>query len=126
MVVSYLKQNPQYNPYYIAQYAYQKGYYSQAGTTWALMNEGASHFGVKVQELSLDENAIAEALKQGQPIICSVRKGIFTSEGHFIVLREYKDGLIYVNDPNSPIKSQKGYTFQELYSQIRNLWVYSL
>ena len=126
MVVSYLKQNPQYNPYYIAQYAYQKGYYSQAGTTWALMNEGASHFGVKVQELSLDENAIAEALKPGQPIICSVRKGIFTSEGHFIVLREYKDGLIYVNDPNSPIKSQKGYTFQELYSQIRNLWVYSL
>lgn len=126
MVVSYLKQNPQYNPYCIAQYAYQKGFYQKAGTSWSLMSEGACHFGIKVQEISLDENAIADALNQNHPIICSVRKGTFTSEGHFIVLREYKNGLIYVNDPNSPMKSQKGYRFDELYSQIKNLWVYSV
>lgn len=126
MVVSYLKQSSQYNPYYIAQYAYQKGYYQEAGTAWSFMSEGARHFGVKVQEMSLDEKAIAAELNQNHPIICSVGKGTFTSEGHFIVLREYKNGLIYVNDPNSPTKSQKGYRFDELYSQIKNLWVYSI
>ncbi|WP_028043223.1 C39 family peptidase [Candidatus Stoquefichus massiliensis] len=126
MVITYLKQNGQYHPYCIAQFARQKGYYNASGTSWELMREGAKNFGLKVRELALDEDIIKQTLNYGHPIICSVSKGIFTSEGHFIVLREYKDGLIYVNDPNSYEKSQKGYTFKELRYQIKNLWAYSL
>lgn len=126
MVVSYLKQNGQYHPYCIAQFARGKGYYSESGTAWGLMNQGAKSFGIKVEELGLDEEVIKEKLTAKNPIICSVSKGTFTTEGHFIVLREYKNGLIYVNDPNSREKSQKGYTFKELKYQIKNLWAYSL
>lgn len=126
MVSSYLKQNSQYHPYYIAQYAYRRGYYTAQGTSWDLMNEGARDLGLKVQELSLDEKKIIKELKMNHPIICSMRAGIFTTTGHYIVIRDYQDGLFYVNDPNSPIKSQQGYTFQEIQNQIKNIWAYSL
>lgn len=125
MVASYLTDNPSYNPYYIAQYAYQRGYYTKEGTSWKLMKEGAIDLGLKVTELGLDEQVLIHSLNQSAPIICSVRAGIFTTTGHFIVIKEYKDGLFYVYDPNSLLKS-KGYSYQELHSQIKNLWSYSL
>lgn len=125
MVASYLKQDPTLHPYAIAQYAYDNGYYD-GGISWTLMNEGARHLGLQVQELPLNEQAIINTFKNNQLIICSVRKGTFTSMGHFIVLRGYQDGLIYVNDPNSVVKSQRGYTYDELSHQIKYLWSYDI
>lgn len=126
MVLAYLKQNAKYNPYFIAQFAYQNGYYTKEGTAWALMSEGAQTFGLNVKQLPKDESAIQNALENGQPIICSVGPGFFTSKGHFIVLKEYKNKRIYVNDPNSVCNSEKTYTYEEISSQIKNLWAYSL
>lgn len=126
MVSSYLKQNSQYHPYYIAQYAYRRGYYTTQGTSWALMNEGAKDLGLKVQELPLSEDMIINQLQMNHPIICSMSKGIFTSTGHYIVLRDYKDGYFYIHDPNSIEKSQQRYTFEQISNQIKNLWAYSL
>lgn len=126
MVVTYLQKNPKLNPYYIAQYAYKHNYYGKSGTSWKLMNEGARNLGLKVEEIPLDENRIKNCLDNNKPIICSVSEGIFTTTGHFIVLKKYENGLIYVNDPNSQEKSKKGYTFEELRYQIKNLWAYSL
>lgn len=71
MVASYLKQNPTLYPYAIAQYAYDNGYYN-GGMSWA---EGARHLVLHVQELPLSEQAIINAFKNNQLIICSVRKG---------------------------------------------------
>lgn len=126
MVSSYLKQNSQYHSYYVAQYAYRRGYYTTQGTSWELMNEGAQDLGLNVQELPLDEDQIIQHLQMQHPIICSMSKGIFTTGGHYIVLRDYKDGYFYVNDPNSVEKSQQGYTFEQIRNQIKNLWAYSL
>lgn len=124
MVGSYLKKNENWNPYFMAQYAYQNGYLSDVGTSWDFMLTGARRLGLEVEELSVNEMIIKDRLQKGYPIICSMSKGIFTSTGHFIVLREYKDGKIYVNDPNSYIKSQKGYEFDDIKNQIKNLWCY--
>ena len=88
MVASYLKQDPTLHPYAIAQYAYDNGYYND-GISWTLMNEGVRHLGLQVQELPLNEQAIINTFTNNQLIICSVRKGTFTSTGHFIVLRGY-------------------------------------
>ena len=65
-----------------------------------LLTEGASHFGVVGREISLSKETVCGVLKQGQPVICSVGRGDFTTEGHFIVLTGMKDGRIKVNDPN--------------------------
>ena len=50
-------------------------------------------------------------------------KGNFTSSGHYIVLVGAEDGKIRVNDPNSHANSEKLWTYEEMESQFRNLWV---
>lgn len=123
MVVSYLTQDPRYNPYMIAQYAMQNGYYTSEGTSWSLMLQGAEAFKVSARQISLDEQQIIDELTAGHPIICSVKKGLFTSTGHFIVLTAYQNGKITVHDPNSRLKS-KDYDFADICDQIKNLWAY--
>lgn len=124
MVVSYLTQNGRYNPYYMACYSEQNGYYYQEGSSWQLMIAGAKACGIEACQIALDEDMIISQLMLNHPIICSVSKGTFTSTGHFIVLSEYQDGKIKVLDPNSEKKSGY-YTYDELSYQIRNLWAYS-
>lgn len=126
MVLVYLKQDQKYNPYYVAQYAQTNGYCVDGQTSWAFMDKGAMDLGLKASEIPLDEQIMIDNLKQKHPLICGVRKGEFTSTGHFIVVKKYEDGLFYVNDPNSKIKSQRGYTFEELAPQIKVMWAYSL
>ena len=105
--------------------AEENGYYEgEAGTSWSLMTEGARQFGIYGEEMGLDENMIFSALENGNPIICSMRPGDFTTTGHFIVLVGTEDGKIRVNDPNSVKRSEKLWDYETLYPQINNLWVY--
>lgn len=110
----------------VAEFAEQNGYYSRGnGTTWALMSEGCSHFGLTAQELSLSEQRMAGVLADGEAIIASVGPGDFTDVGHFIVITGYSDGAFTVNDPNSVQRSERTWTFDELQGQIKNLWAFS-
>ena len=52
--------------------------------------------------------------------------GDFTTTGHFIVLTEYKNGKIRVNDPNSRKNSEKEWEYDAIKNQIRNLWAISI
>ena len=74
------------------------------------------------QELSLDRNVIMKHLDAGEPIICSMRPGNFTTAGHFIVLVKEVDGEIMVNDPNSKSRSKILWDYDTLEGQIKNLW----
>lgn len=113
-------------PYRVAKFAEENGYYEgEAGTSWSLMTEGAQQFGIYGEEMGLDENGIFSALESGNPIICSMRPGDFTTTGHFIVLVGTEDGRIRVNDPNSVKRSEKLWDYETLYPQINNLWVYT-
>ena len=87
--------------------------------------EGARKLGLTVQELPLVKKKMVNALEAGNPIILSLGKGDFTTTGHYIVLAGEEEGLIRVNDPNSPIRSQRLWTYEELESQIRNIWAMS-
>ena len=107
-----------------AKYAQDNGYYLKGtGTSWSLLTEGASHFGVVGREISLSKETVCGILKQGQPVICSVGRGDFTTEGHFIVLTGMKDGRIKVNDPNCIHRSCL-WEYETLEPQIKNLWAY--
>lgn len=70
-----------------------------------------------------DEDRIIRNLEVGNPIICIMGPGDFTTSGHYIVMTGYVDGKIKVNDPNSPTKSEKLWDYDEIKDQIRNLWV---
>ena len=65
-------------------------------------------------------------LNQGNPIICSVKPGDFTTTGHFLVITKTIDGEFYLNDPNNKENSQRSWTYERLASQIKAMWSYSL
>ena len=123
MAASYLTGDASITPYRVAQYAANAGYYVPGqGTSWSLLTEGASAFGISCRQLSLDEAQINAALDAGHPVICSMSPGDFTTEGHFIVLYgRTADGYL-VRDPNSIARSEKMWTYDRLSGQIAALW----
>lgn len=127
MVSVYLLKDTSYNPKYLANFSEENGYCVPGnGTAWRLMSDGATSLGLCSEELCLDENVVKNRLEAGQPIICIMDKGDFTDEGHFIVMTDYVDGQIKVNDPNSIARSEKLWNFDDIKDQINNLWAYSV
>lgn len=126
MVACGLQGTSQWNPYKVAKMAEKEGFYVEgAGSAWSLMTEGAAKIGLQGQELSLDRDAIAQALQSGGIIISVMRPGDFTTSGHFLVLAGIDtNGNIIVNDPNSRKRSEKTWNLDRLLPQIKNLWVY--
>lgn len=127
MVVVTLTGNTEWTPARVAQFSEEKGYYvTGVGTAWSLMKEGAQQLGVTARELSLSESAMQEVLDEGGAIICTLRPGDFTTEGHFIVIRGYDETGFLVNDPNCIARSSMTWSFDKLYGQIKNLWAYTV
>lgn len=125
MVIHILNADSELTPADVAEYAEEQGYYvKDSGTDWSFMTDGAAAYGITGTELSLDQNVMERALDADRPIICALRAGDFTTSGHFIVIYDYdKDGF-KVHDPNSRIRSERSWTYEELKWQIRNLWAF--
>ncbi len=122
----YLTGEERFTPDQIAAFSEDNGYYAPGyGTSWTLISEGAEELGLSVQELPLVKGRIVEALESGSPVILALGPRDFTSTGHFIVLAGMEDGLFRVNDPNSPLRSERLWSYEELEGQIRNIWVIS-
>ena len=125
MVISGLTDNRNITPYRVAKFAEKNGYYIEGtGTSWNIMTEGVSSFGITGTEIPLSKNSIFSHLEKNEPIICSMRPGDFTTAGHFIVLSKEENGQIKVNDPNSRSRS-KIWSYETLEKQIKNLWAFS-
>lgn len=122
----YLTGDPTMSPDKIAKFAQREGYYEAgAGSSWTLISEGAGKLGLQAKELPLVKKKITDALEAGYPVILSMGTGEFTSSGHYIVLTGVEDGDFRVNDPNSRLRSQRLWSYEELEDQIRNIWAIS-
>ena len=125
MVILALTGNENATPDKLAEYSEENGHYVKgAGTAWSLMTEGAEAYGLRAEEISLDEKNMQDCLDNGNPIICAMRKGDFTISGHFIVIYGYDEKGFLVNDPNSTSRSGRQWEFETLRGQIKNLWAY--
>lgn len=123
MVSIYLTGWDRNDPLTIANYAQENGFYiNGSGSAWTLMSQASVNFGVTAKELPLDENKVIAALDEGHPVICSMGEGIFTDNGHYIVIAGYEDGEFIIRDPNSPDNSARTWRFDEFQDQIKNLW----
>lgn len=113
-----------FHPAKVIEFAGRNGYYSKGnGSSWTLISEGGVKLGLDVTEIPLVKKRIMDNLEVGNPIICSMRAGDFTTTGHYIVLVGCEDGLIRVNDPNSYANSETLWSYEQIEGQIRNLWV---
>ena len=82
------------------------------GTYWSYFQAASDHFGCGTVTQTSDPNQVLQALSEGHPVISSQRAGLFTSGGHFIVLRGVTArGKVLVNDPND--SSSKNYINRE-------------
>lgn len=123
----YLTGDINMTPDQVAGFAEKNGYYDRGyGSSWKLISEGAGKLGLTATELPLVKKKMTNALEAGHPVILALGVGDFTSSGHYIVLTDYEDGAFRVNDPNSRIRSEKLWTYEELEGQIRNIWEISL
>ncbi len=124
MAAYYITGDPEMAPDRIIRFALENDYYSPGnGSKWTLISEGGEKLGLDVTEIPLDEARIMRNLEVGNPIICVMGPGDFTTTGHFIVLTGLEDGKLTVNDPNSRANSQRLWSYGEIKDQIRNLWV---
>ncbi len=126
MVCVHLLGDTSLDPRTVAQFSEENGYCVPGdGSQWTLISEGGPTLGLNVEVLPLDEYTIIENLEAGNPIICVMGPGDFTSSGHYIVMTDYVDGMIKINDPNSVQRSKKLWSYEQIKDQINNLWACS-
>ena len=116
-----------WNPLVVAELAQDLGFYVEgSGSSWELMTTGAAEIDLEAKEVIFDAEHILASLKSGNPIICAMRAGDFTTSGHFVVLAGVNEkGEVTVCDPNSRKNSEKPWAVEELMPQIKNLWSYT-
>ena len=125
MVLFYLTRDETHTPDSIAAYSMKNGYYVEGtGTSWALMEDVPKLYGIKVSSISRAANNMRAVLDNGGIIICAMGKGDFTISGHYIVIYGYDNEGFMVNDPNCVARSGRRWTFSEIETQIKSIWVY--
>lgn len=128
MVVSYLS-GQTVTPREMVAWSGNRFYVGTIGTGWSFFSAAAAHFGVGNVTETGSAQEVLDALRAGRPVISSQSAGIFTSQGHFIVLRGVTaEGRILVNDPNdSEAKNFANRTF-DFYSEIdatsKRYWIF--
>lgn len=124
MAYTYIKQDGSQNPIKIGDMAMNYGYLTEEGATAdVLFTEGAANLGIKSTETAVDKDEMKDALADGKVIICAVNSGDFTKTSSYVVIKGYKDGLFLINDPMSEARSNVGWDFPRLSSQIAKMWV---
>ncbi len=120
MVIAYLTNNTDQNPYSLFCKAVDAGRYHGSGLSHETLSWLANSCGVKTRWISGNADSIREALEAGKPVIAHMGAGIFTGNGHYIVLRGLtEDGKVLVNDPGSSSRSRMAYPMKTILKQAR-------
>lgn len=123
MTVLALTDEEEVTPDKVAAYSLKNGHYvKDVGTAWKLIDEFPTVYGLTVEHPTLKEESMKAALDKGKVLICSVKKGVFTAEGHFILIYGYDETGFFVNDPKCVARSNRTWTFSEFGSQLKRIW----
>ncbi len=118
MVIHYLTGNTAPTPYSLFKWAYDNGYYSGSGLGHEAVSALGKLCGVEGKWIGKNGQKIIAVLQSGRPVIAHMGPGIFTKQGHYIVLKGVTDdGKILVNDPNSKSRTGKAYPLSTILNQ---------
>lgn len=125
MVYARLTGKTDLDPARMAAFADSYNFAPTGATEWAFMTVGASMLGLGSYTLPVTRDSITQALESGQPVICSVVPGDFTTTGHYIVLDNIDErGMVQVFDPNSALNSARRWGIQRIIEQTANCWTF--
>lgn len=123
MVVSSLT-DERITPDAMSAWAYQNGYFCEgSGSYHSIIPQGASGFGLKVENLGLPtKDILIQRLCTGNVMVALMQKGHFTtSGGHFVILRGTTlDGKILIADPLSQENSMKAWDPEILTNEFKS------
>lgn len=115
------------DPKDMAEFSELNGFVDNGVTSWLLMSQGAALVGLESEEVPGSVEAVESHLMAGEPVICSVHEGDFTTEGHFIMLVGLNaDGTVEIRDPNSEDRTDARWDLGRVVSQCNNIWAFSL
>ncbi|MCI9336436.1 MAG: hypothetical protein HFH93_02665 [Lachnospiraceae bacterium] len=127
MAMYYLLRDDEITPKTVAEYGMANGHYVPGtGTAWALLEEYPLIHGINVEQPSVSEQTMKDALDRGSVIICSMGPGDFTAGGHFVVIYGYDSKGFLINDSNCVARSRQRWDFARLEWQIKHMWVYGI
>lgn len=127
MILSYWD-NRLVTPTEILNWAQDNYYMEGAGTAWTIFPDFATQYGLNCWDLGNDLGTAQTYLTQGIPVVASVTAGTFTTGGHIMVLRNWDETGITVNDPNDSAEKnhyQQSYDPTLIASESINYWVFT-
>lgn len=102
-------------------WAYNNGYYTNAGSSHAMIPALAKQYDLNCNGLGTDYASIKAALKAGNPVVALMGPGYFTKGGHFIVLVGIDDkDQVTVADVASRERSAYKYTLKDVIAQSKS------
>ena len=84
------------------------------GTSWTYFEDMANEYDLEFLQTASSVEALEWMNNSDDPlIICSMGPGLWTTEGHFIVLWDVEDGIAYINDPASTesLRTENSYDY---------------
>ena len=110
----------QETPETLFQWAYDNGLYFGDGLGHEAMGQMAARCGLRGEWLDNDAELILSALQAGHPVVAHMGSGTFTRNGHYILLYGLDgEGLIRVNDPYSPERSEQTYPIDLILKEVK-------
>lgn len=114
------------DPRDMAEFSELNGFVDHGVTSWLLMSQGAGLLGLQSEEVPASVASVESRLLAGDVVICSVHKGDFTDEGHFILLAASNgDGTVEIRDPNSEARTDAPWDLGRVIDQCDNIWALS-
>ena len=128
MIYVYLTGNTDMTPADMCALADAHGFAPTGATEHAFMTDGAALLGITGTAVNPQQTSeVASALRAGEPVVCAVRPGDFTPNGHFIILYGIDDAnMVSVHDPNSSYRSAQKWGLQHVLNQTALCWTFSL
>ncbi len=126
MLYIYFTGDRSLDPGDMAARADQGGYAPTGATEWSYMTQGAAELGLVGTAVNPNRSDIAAQLEAGNPVVCSMRPGTFTTVGHYLVLTGIdRDGTVTIHDPNSVRNSVRRWGINEVLTQADMCWAFS-
>ena len=123
MAATFLTGNSDLNPAWVAQYSENLGYAMDGGTSWGLMNDGATGLGIDVTPISADQDRVDRNLDVGNIVVCLMGEGDFAGTYQYIIIYGRNDNGYLIRDPGSLERTSREWSFDTLASQMRGCWI---
>jgi hypothetical protein len=95
------------------------------GTSWAYFQDMAKEYDLDFLQTASSKEALEWMKTQKDPlVICAMGPGLWTRNGHYILLWNVQDGVAYINDPSSTSQERTENSYNYMASQCKQYFCF--